>query len=218
MKNTIKVFVILFLLINTSCKAQQMVKTPNDIYKLKVEESLQSPVNTYLSSRIKNNDTIIIITNKINNNYAIELFKTRSLVQVTANTLENSVLLGDPKFNEKYWSVMNEKYRNDKTEEIWLKSDFWNQNDFKNLKIKFIKEGDFPKPWIYNEYMTEKKAEVIVFAFSNPILYENGRYAIFAKSETTTKKQFNGPTCIVIMKMENKKWKFVQEINDGNYY
>lgn len=202
-----KKYIILLLFLNLSIYGCSSIK-----------ENLQSPVNTYLSSRIKNNDTIIIIINKINNNYAIDLFKTRSQIPVTANTLENSVLLDNPKFNEKYWSVMNEKYRNDKTEEIWLKSDFWNQNDFKNLKIKFIKEIDFPKPWIYNEYMTDKKAEVIVFAFSNPIFYDNGRYAIFAKSETTTKKQFNEPTCIVIMKMENKKWKFIQEINDGNYY
>lgn len=202
-----KKYIILLLILNLSIYGCSSSK-----------ESLQSPVNIYLSSRIKNNDTIIVIANKINNNYAIELFKTRSLIPVTANTLENSVLLDNPKFNEKYWSVMNKKYHNDKTNEIWLKNDFWNQNDFKNLKIKFIKEVDFLKPWIYDEYMTEKKAEVIVFAFSNPIFYDNGRYAIFAKSETTTKKQFNEPTCIVIMKMENKKWKFVQEINDGNYY
>lgn len=182
------------------------------------KENLQAPVSTYLSSKLNNNDTIIIITNKINNNYAIDLFKTKSITPVNINTLENSVILKDPTFHEKYWDIMNKKYRNDKTNEIWLKSVFWNQNNFKNIKIKFIEEDVFPKPSTYNEYMTEKKSEVTVFAFSDPIFYKNNKYAIFAKSETTTKKQFIIPNSIVIMKMKNGKWKFLKEINDGSYY
>ncbi|KIO52853.1 hypothetical protein IW18_09935 [Flavobacterium hibernum] len=35
MKNILKTFAILFLLVNTSCKAQQMVQTTKDVYKLK---------------------------------------------------------------------------------------------------------------------------------------------------------------------------------------
>jgi hypothetical protein len=40
MKNTLKIFALLFLLTNYSCKAQQMVQTPNDAYKLKTNEQL----------------------------------------------------------------------------------------------------------------------------------------------------------------------------------
>ncbi|MDN3672506.1 hypothetical protein QWY99_05470 [Flavobacterium branchiarum] len=40
MKNTIKTFAILFLLLSYGCKAQQMVQIPNDIYKLKINEQL----------------------------------------------------------------------------------------------------------------------------------------------------------------------------------
>jgi hypothetical protein len=35
MKNTIKIFAILFLILSYGCKAQQMVQTPNEAYKLK---------------------------------------------------------------------------------------------------------------------------------------------------------------------------------------
>ncbi|PTT04311.1 hypothetical protein DBR27_09600, partial [Flavobacterium sp. HMWF030] len=35
MKSILKTFAILFLLVNTSCKAQQMVQTTKDVYKLK---------------------------------------------------------------------------------------------------------------------------------------------------------------------------------------
>lgn len=50
MKNTIKILAILFLLINIGCKAQQMVQTPSDIYKLKANEQqfLNKPLKNLL--------------------------------------------------------------------------------------------------------------------------------------------------------------------------
>ena len=39
MKNTIKIIAAIILLINTSCKAQQMVQKPADAYKLKANEN-----------------------------------------------------------------------------------------------------------------------------------------------------------------------------------
>ncbi|KFF18412.1 hypothetical protein [Flavobacterium hydatis] len=176
-----------------------------------------SPINAYLNSKLKNNDTIIVIENKINNNYAIDLLKEKSIAVVDSNTIENSVGLKPPLYNEKYWDIMNQKYRNKNTE-VWLKSELWNQNDFSKAKIKFVKEKVFPKPSVYNEYMTDKKGEILVFSFSEPIFYKNEEYVIFSKSETTTKKQFILPNSIVIMKKENGEWIVFKEINDGNYY
>jgi len=40
MKNTLKIFTILFFVVNYSCKGQQMVQVPNDVYKLKTNEQL----------------------------------------------------------------------------------------------------------------------------------------------------------------------------------
>ncbi|MBZ4035448.1 hypothetical protein K6T82_11770 [Flavobacterium sp. 17A] len=182
------------------------------------KDLLPSPVDTYLGSRLAVKDTVIIISNKINSNYVLDLFKERSLVSINNNTLDNSIISNDPSYVEEYWNLMNKRYRNYKTDETWVQTSFWTQDDFKNPQIKFMKEKDFPKPTAYNEFMSEKSSEVTVFAFSDPVFYQNKQYALFAKSETTTKKQFIKPISIVIMKAEKGKWIYVKEINDGNYY
>jgi len=51
MKNILKILAILFLLINYSCKAQQMVQTPNDAHKLKTNE--QQFINKPLKDLLK---------------------------------------------------------------------------------------------------------------------------------------------------------------------
>jgi hypothetical protein len=50
MKNILKTSAIIFLLINTNCKAQQLVQTPNDAYNLKVNEQqfLNKPLKDLL--------------------------------------------------------------------------------------------------------------------------------------------------------------------------
>ncbi|MDL2142455.1 hypothetical protein QQY79_07975 [Flavobacterium tructae] len=182
-----------------------------------VKESL-SPVNVYLSSKFNDNDTIIVIENKINNNFAIDFLKRSSILRVDNNAIEGSTGLKSPLYKEEYWDVMNRKYRNKITDEIWLKSELWDRKDFRNIKIKFVREDAFPKPYVYNEYMTTKKRELSVFSFSEPIFYKNSKYVIFAKSETSTKKQFIEPNSIVIMKKEKGKWIVVKEIGDYVYY
>lgn len=51
MKNTLKIFVALFFLTIYSCKAQQMVQTPNDAHKLKTNE--QQFINKPLKNLLK---------------------------------------------------------------------------------------------------------------------------------------------------------------------
>jgi hypothetical protein len=51
MKNTLKIFAILFILLNFSCKAQQIVQTPNDAHKLKTNE--QQFINKPLKKLLK---------------------------------------------------------------------------------------------------------------------------------------------------------------------
>lgn len=202
MKNTFAYLFVVILLLS-SCSS--------------VKENL-SPINSYLKSKLDSNVVVIVIENKINNNYTIDLFKRRSITPINANTIENSIVLKPLLFEEKYWSKMNKKHRNQNTDEIWLKNRFWRQNDFIDIKIKFIKEENFPKPYVYNEYMNEKMVEAIVFSFSEPIFYKNKKYVLFAKAETTTKKQFIIPNSIVVMKKEKGKWILIQEIMDGEYY
>jgi hypothetical protein len=77
----------------------------------------------------------------------------------------------DSLYKEKYWTKMNDKYRNKTTDEVWLNYSFWNQKDFKNKNINFINQKDFPKPYEYNVYLTNKEPAVKVFSFSEPIYY-----------------------------------------------
>jgi hypothetical protein len=202
MKNAFACLLIVTLLIS-SCSS--------------IKENL-SPINTYLKSKIENNEVVIVIENKINNNYTIDLFKERAITPINLNTIENSIVLKPLLYEEKYWSQMNKKYRNQNTDKIWLKNRLWSQNDFNDIKIKFVKEDVFPKPYVYNEYMTVKMDEAIVFSFSEPIFYKNKKYVLFAKAETTSKKQFINPNSIVVMKKENGKWIVIQEIMNGEYY
>ncbi len=51
MKNTLKIIAILVLLLNYSCKAQQMVQTPNDVNELKINE--QQFINKPLINLLK---------------------------------------------------------------------------------------------------------------------------------------------------------------------
>lgn len=51
MNYTLKIFAILLFIINTSCKAQQMVQTPAETYKLKVNE--QQFINKPLKNLLK---------------------------------------------------------------------------------------------------------------------------------------------------------------------
>jgi hypothetical protein len=54
MKNTLKIFALLFILISNSCKAQQMVQTTRDVYKLKTNE--QQFANRPLKDLLKENE------------------------------------------------------------------------------------------------------------------------------------------------------------------
>lgn len=51
MKNIFKTLAVLFLLVHSSCKAQQMVQTPNDAHKLKINEQqfLNKPLKHLLT-------------------------------------------------------------------------------------------------------------------------------------------------------------------------
>lgn len=51
MNNTFKIFAILLFVMNTSCKAQQMVQTPSEAYKLKANE--QQFINKPLKDLLK---------------------------------------------------------------------------------------------------------------------------------------------------------------------
>jgi hypothetical protein len=199
-----KIYLFILILLSCSCSS--------------IKENNSQIVDTYLNTMIKKEDSLVVIKNKINNNFTINLLKSRSIKEIGANTLESSVGLKYYLYKEKYWSKMNDKYSNKITDEIWLSNSFWDKKDFKNKKVHFIKQRDFPRPYEYNVFLTSKFPEIKVFSFSEPIYYKSKEFAIFAKAETTTRKQFINPNSIIIMKKENGRWLFFQEITNGDYY
>ena len=79
MKNTIKTFAILFLLLSYSCKAQQMVQTTKDVSKLKTNE--QQFINKPLKNLLKEIKPEIKTADATNDNPYYFSFKFRTLEQ-----------------------------------------------------------------------------------------------------------------------------------------
>ncbi|WP_432221173.1 hypothetical protein ACRASX_10440 [Flavobacterium sp. TMP13] len=175
-----------------------------------------APINAYLKEVIDPNDSILIITNKINNNYTLDLWKERVSFKDANMEVVESVDENPRIFEEKYWNEINKKYRNQNNDSLWLRNSLWQQKEFKNFKVKLMTEKNFPRPYSYNQYM-DKIPEIAAFSFSQAMIYKK-IYAVFAISETTTGRQFINPRSFVIMKKEKGKWKLVKEITDGAYY
>ncbi|MBP4141159.1 hypothetical protein J3S90_05015 [Flavobacterium sp. P4023] len=180
-------------------------------------KKVQSPITAYLLTKTNKNDTIMVIEEMINNNFTIDFLQAQSKIGVNKNTIDDSTPHEDI-YNEKDWLIMQKKYQNKTKTANWLNNDLWHQKDFNKLNIKLIKEDLFPKPWVINEYLKEENKEIKVFAFSKPIFYKNNRFILFAKSETTTKKQFITPNSIVIMQKRNGVWIIKQELISNIYY
>lgn len=83
MKNIIKTFAILFLLLSYSCKAQQMVQTTKDVSKLKTNE--QQFINKPLKNLLKEIKPEIKTADATNDNPYYFSFKFRTLEQRKKN-------------------------------------------------------------------------------------------------------------------------------------
>ena len=77
MKNILKTFAILFILLNYSCKAQQMVQTTKDVYLLKTNE--QQFINRPLKDLLKEIKPEIKTADATNDNPYYFSFKFRTL-------------------------------------------------------------------------------------------------------------------------------------------
>jgi len=83
MKNILRIFALLFILSNNSCKAQQMVQNTNDAYKLKINE--QQFINKPLKDLLKELKPVIKAAYAINDNPFFFSFRFRSPEQQKKN-------------------------------------------------------------------------------------------------------------------------------------
>ena len=176
------------------------------IYSCSSTNKRIAPINTYLKENIKTNDSIVIITNKINNNYILDLWKERVEFKDASKYMMEVVDENPRIYEEKYWNEINEKYRNQDTDSLWLRNSLWKQKEFKNFKVKLMTEKVFPKPYLYNKYneAMDKLPEKLTFSFSEPMIYKK-EFVVFAFAKTTTGRQFINPISFMIMKKEKGK-------------
>ena len=66
-----------------------------------------APINAYLKEVIDPNDSILIITNKINNNYTLDLWKERVSFKDANMEVVESVDENPRIFEEKYWNLVS---------------------------------------------------------------------------------------------------------------
>jgi hypothetical protein len=198
MKNVLNLFIkIIFLFSFTLIKAQN------------------EPINDYLETlNLKENEKIMIIREKINNNITIDIFRKNIYLDPIQN--ENLRQLKWSKiYNDKDWVIMKKKYEEDFVTDYWVKGNYWTLNDFKHKNILFWKQEKLPNLGKYEKFDFDENYKL--FSFSAPIFYKNKLYAIFTFIESNTRYLQLGPANVIVMKKIKNKWVWFQSIHDGIY-
>ncbi|MDR7208164.1 hypothetical protein [Flavobacterium piscis] len=135
MKNALKIFAILIFLASNSCKAQQMVQTPNDAHKLKTNE--QQFINKPLKDLLKELKPEIKAAYAINDNPFFFSFRFRTPEQQKTNegSWEDRVSLYVYVKDPIDWQF--EKRPNGK-EMVWTKEDAEKYGNLTVIRIKVI--------------------------------------------------------------------------------
>ncbi|MDR7208165.1 hypothetical protein [Flavobacterium piscis] len=135
MKNTLKFFALLFILLNNSCKAQKMVQTTKDAYKLKTNE--QQFINKPLNDLLKELKPEIKTGYASNDNpyYFIFRFTTHEQQKKKEGSWEDRVSLYVYVKDPIDWQL--EKRPNGK-EMVWTKEDAEKYGNLIVIRIKVI--------------------------------------------------------------------------------
>jgi len=197
-----KLVPIFFALLLFSCSATS------------VKEEKNAPIDDYLETQDLNNEKIMIIREKINNNMAINIFNGKIYFEPLTEKYERFEGVQEPLYNKELWEQMKSKYENKSSTEDWVKESRWTRKDFRYKNIFFFKKEKMPKPWKNEQFKFD--GYYTIFTFSEPIYYDE-KYAVFATMRTTTNaKVFEGRR-IIIMEKNNGKWVKVKEVG-GSFY
>ena len=132
MKNYIKTFAILVLLISTSCKAQQMVQSISDVYKLKTNEQqfVNKPLK-YLLSEVKPEIKMAIATRDYPDYFVFKFISVEELNLLPLGSDKTSLIVYIKEPID--WNFDN---RTKGSEYSWTKEDI---NKYSNLTVIRIK-------------------------------------------------------------------------------
>ena len=150
---------------------------------------------------------IIIVQNKVSPNEILRIFKGNIIKDHLGNFIEKEEGVKKPLFNEKYFNIMERKYRDTYflngneyfATASWKKDDFGGERkiileNFEDVFLKLQKGIYFEKP------------EIQILALSEPIYYKNKDYIVIGVMPASTKSVGFSTSYIVIMKKANKKW------------
>jgi hypothetical protein len=165
-------------------------------------------LNDYFETIIKDTTQVVFVAKeKINSNETLNTFRLNHIVIV--DSAENGIGKGTL-FKKKDFAKMKKEYENSciPSERIWwCNNDFWGNNDFRNKKVLFGSMNTVKN----QEYFTYKYDRV--YAFSEPIYYQNKRYIVFTMHIS---HMAGASTRIIIMEKIKSKWIMTHEGSNPN--
>lgn len=200
MKNYFFCSLILLLTVNFSASLSAQKK--KDKYEA---------LNTYFETIVKDTtQTIYVAKEKISSNETLTIFESNvKMINDPVNNCKAYTKL----FNWRDFEKMKKKYKNTCTpsERVWWCSNaFWETNDFKYKKVLLESMNTVKN----QEYLTYKY-HGRVYAFSEPIYYQNKKYLVFTAEALFMS---GARITIVIMEKVKSKWTVMSEWSNPYLY
>lgn len=134
MKSTLKILAILFILANYSCKAQQMIQTPEDTYKLKANE--QQFINKPLKNLLKEVKPEIKTVLATLDNPSYFTFKFISPKEINRKIIGRKHISFYVYIKEPFEWDFNKRPKG--KEDLWTKEDLGKYGNLTVIRIKVI--------------------------------------------------------------------------------
>ena len=210
MKKNIILLVTFFCSLTYAQKKATAIFDNQDFYQV---------INEYLKLQVKDKaNEIIVIKEKLNPNVTLQIFQGQ-FPRSENDKLDYNELYGGakrPLFNDRAFTIMKNKYHDDKKYAISnITDEQWNKTDLDLDKIKFISfvrfvansnKGD-------DSEINNLRNNTLVIGLSQPIIYDK-KYLIFQFNITTTPFfGFSNAKVVVMQKVKNK-WAVVDEISN----
>lgn len=184
---------LLLLILFSSCKTNEKI------------------LQDYINHEINNCEetTFFVVKEKIIPKRVI----TTLLGEIRVKNNEQYTYSGSKEFTVKEFQEMYKKYENDTILKTWNSKNF----DFKNLElISILDENEFYEKFI-KLALNSKLA--YIYYLSEPIYLKNKEFLVFYVSKSSTDR-INNPfyNKVLLYKKINKKYVFVEEINEAILY
>ena len=162
-------------------------------------------INTFLKTKITNNESIIIIKEKADLRNALRIFYGGDKTAEVQKNYRSSL------FDQKSYDIMLETYSNDTIKKYWKPKDF--------SGFDFIFEN---RLGMWNTKFLDKYESKpgLVFSISDPVFYKNKKYVLFYFSRAST-GDIEGlihENKTIIMQKVKGQWQIVDEVSDYIYH